>query len=190
MILNFTEYGKERITKKQAEGSLYFGNHLFREIFRLHKNILKSEKEDGLSIANKIKKILEDNIEKYIEMRGIPYVEPLKTIYDELHQIKGGTKRKLSINSETKKYLDNHPEIRLYEVKVKERWVIRRALSDEVHNPTYYLFEKDEKEIQKRIERNQNCIHTSNHYTPVRYIHIEVLNMEHLDLKCLDDLVE
>lgn len=186
MRLDFTEYGKEEENRELIKRSLKEKNKVFAYLLELYEEAVKN---DDKTKAESLKGVIDGSIDRNVEEDEGPFAEPLATIYDELHKIKGTARCEFKISGETKKYLENHPEVRLYKVKVKETWTIRRS-NDEVSSPTYYLFEKDDKEIKRRIERRQNYIHASSHYTPVRHISIEVLELEHLSLKSLDHLIE
>jgi hypothetical protein len=198
MKLDFSEYGKDEENREAVKKALEEKNELFREIVELYDNVRKEERGPGMIIvaplermpSSKIKAVIESVIDREIETAAYPVVvEPLKTIYHELHQIKGTAGRKFKISDETREYLSKHPEIKLYRAKVREEWFVRRSLRDEISEKNYYLFDTDEKELGSRIQERQEYIHLSR-YTPVRFIHIDVLETEELDLKRLDELVD
>ena len=101
--------------------------------------------------------------------------------------LKWSCKKRFSINKETKKYLENHPEVKLYRVRAKEEWSIRKGFP-EVSEKEFYIFESDESKIRGRIHDRENDIHASYPTTPVRHISVDILEIEQLDLKCLDQL--
>ncbi|MBW2966716.1 hypothetical protein KY342_06455 [Candidatus Woesearchaeota archaeon] len=187
MELDFSEYGKDEENRESIKERLEEKNFVFKIIVEEYEKALRNNP----ALSESLKNVIDDSIDREVESKDEPFVEPLKTIYDELHQIKGGIRREFQINDETRKYLSRHSEVKLYRVKVKEMWHIRRA-PEEVHECNFYLFDisEDKYDLKKRIQDRQRYIHLSNHCTPVRNITVDVLEVEQLDLKCLDDLVE
>ncbi|MBW2981538.1 hypothetical protein KY343_01530 [Candidatus Woesearchaeota archaeon] len=201
MKLDFSEYGKDRENRDAVKERLMENNGLFKDIVGLYEEVKADEKGPHMIIvtplermpSSRINAIIDNVIDQEIESAEYPespvVVEPLRTIYQELHQIKGTARCEFKISDKTRKYLENHPEVKLYRVKAKEKWSIRREFPED-HEKEFYIFESDESSIRGRIQDRQNYIHASSPTTPVRHISIDILEVEQLDLKSLDSLME
>jgi len=187
-----TEYKEDEFAKK----ILIESNEPFRRVVELYEKTLRDEKTKGLApfkkpVSEKLKRL----IDIFVELNKFDFSgydkdsELVAAIHKELTEITLYSLDDLKISKETRDYISNHPEVRLYRAKGKVTIYYMDGCKDETNGVEHFLFETDEKRIRHRINlgyKIEALSYPSSH--PVRTARFDICEFKELDLKCLDSL--